>query len=58
MLKIDLYYTDTFIQAPHLEENIRLTTVDEIVAMKIDVILRGGRKKDFWDIHELMEDTL
>lgn len=21
--------------------------------MKMDVILRGGRKKDFWDIHEL-----
>jgi len=24
--------------------------------MKIDVISRGGRKKDFWDIHELMDD--
>lgn len=22
--------------------------------MKIDVISRGGRKKDFWDIHELL----
>lgn len=25
------------------------------MAMKIDVITRGGRKKDFWDIHELLE---
>lgn len=24
--------------------------------MKIDTISRGGRKKDFWDVHELMED--
>lgn len=23
--------------------------------MKIDVLIRGGRKKDFWDIHELLE---
>jgi hypothetical protein len=22
--------------------------------MKIDVIQRGGRKKDFWDLHELL----
>lgn len=24
--------------------------------MKLDVIQRGGRKKDFWDIHELMDE--
>ncbi len=24
--------------------------------MKLDVVSRGGRKKDFWDIHELMDD--
>jgi hypothetical protein len=24
--------------------------------MKIDVVSRIGRKKDFWDIHELMND--
>ena len=24
--------------------------------MKIDIISMGGRKKDFWDIHELIED--
>lgn len=24
--------------------------------MNVDVIGRGGRKKDFWDIHELMND--
>ena len=24
--------------------------------MKIDVICRGGRKKDFWDVHELMDN--
>ena len=24
--------------------------------MKLDVVSRGGRKKDFWDLHELMSD--
>jgi hypothetical protein len=34
----------------------RLATINEIVAMKLDVISRGGRKKDFWDLHELISD--
>lgn len=54
-IKLDIYYTDTFIRAPHLEDRVRLATVEEIAAMKIDVIQRGGRKKDFWDIHEILE---
>ena len=28
-----------------------MATTNEIIAMKLDVILRGGRKKDFWDLH-------
>ncbi|WP_320982475.1 nucleotidyl transferase AbiEii/AbiGii toxin family protein [Parabacteroides goldsteinii] len=32
---------------------MRLTSFEDIIAMKLDVIGRGGRKKDFWDIHEL-----
>ncbi|MGN6291312.1 MAG: nucleotidyl transferase AbiEii/AbiGii toxin family protein [Chitinophagaceae bacterium] len=54
-LKLDIYYTDPFIQEPHIEEDIRLATVEEIAAMKMDVIQRGGRKKDFWDLHEILE---
>jgi hypothetical protein len=37
-------------------DGIRLADVDEILAMKVDIIGRGGRKKDFWDVHELMEE--
>src|SRR5690606_19383859 len=55
-IKLDLYYTDAFIDEPIIENNIRLATVEEIIAMKLDVIQRGGRKKDFWDIHELRND--
>lgn len=53
-VKLDLYYTDAFIQ-PNLGIGpYRLATIEEIIAMKIDIIQRGGRKKDFWDLHELM----
>lgn len=55
-IKLDLYYTDRFINEIMLIDVIRLATVEEIIAMKIDVIARGGRKKDFWDIHELKDD--
>ncbi|NDP22642.1 MAG: nucleotidyl transferase AbiEii/AbiGii toxin family protein [Paludibacter sp.] len=54
-IKLDLFYTDTFIRPYLLVDGLRLATLEEIVAMKIDVVRRNGRKKDFWDIHELME---
>jgi hypothetical protein len=55
VIKLDVYYTDPFIQAALIEDGVRLATVEEIIAMKIDVITKTGRKKDFWDIHEVMD---
>jgi hypothetical protein len=56
-IKLDIFYTtDPFIWPIAEKSGIRMATVEEIIAMKIDVISRGGRKKDFWDIHELIED--
>jgi len=52
--KIDLYYTDSFIDPMKLTDGIRIASIADLIAMKVDVIQRGGRKKDFWDIHELM----
>jgi hypothetical protein len=54
-IKLDLYYTDQFIQPAIVSDGIRMATIEEIIAMKIDIVQRGGRKKDFWDIHELIE---
>lgn len=54
-IKLDLYYTDPFLEEAKIQDNIWFASVEEIGAMKIDVIQRGGRKKDFWDIHELLE---
>ena len=54
-VKLDVFYTDSFIQ-PSIEiDGIRMATIEEIIAMKVDVIQRGGRKKDFWDLHDLLE---
>lgn len=53
-VKLDIFYTDPFIQPVLVLDEIRMATVEEIIAMKIDVVQRGGRKKDFWDLHELL----
>lgn len=55
-VKLDLFYTETFIREVVIYNGIRLAAEEEIIAMKIEVISGGGRKKDFWDIHGLMDD--
>lgn len=54
LVKLDVFYTDPFVFPIILEQNIRMASLEEIAAMKFEVIAQGGRKKDFWDIHELM----
>lgn len=53
-IKLDVYHTEPFLENSIEIEGIRLASIGEIAAMKMDVIQRGGRKKDFWDIHELL----
>lgn|SRR5690606_16804267 len=53
-IKLDVFYTDSFIQPALVIDDIRLATIEEIIAMKVDVVQRIGRKKDFWDLHELL----
>lgn len=54
-VKLDLFFTDTFIQPALKIGPYRLATVEEIIAMKIDIVQRKARKKDFWDLDELLE---
>ncbi len=54
-IKLDVFYTDTYIQPFIEEDGIRMATIEEIIAMKVDIIQRGGRKKDFWDLHDLLD---
>lgn len=54
-VKLDLFYTDKFIYPIKEVGTIRLSYLEEIAAMKLEVIGGGGRKKDFWDIHALLD---
>lgn len=54
-VKLDLFCTETFIQPALKLGSYRLATVEEIIAMKIDIVQRKARKKDFWDLDELIE---
>ncbi len=55
LVKLDLFYTDPFVFPCILEQDVRFSSIEEVAAMKFEVIANGGRKKDFWDIHELLE---
>ncbi len=55
LVKLDLFYTDPFVFPVIIEQNVRFSSIEEVAAMKFEVIGQGGRKKDFWDIHELLE---
>ncbi len=46
-VKLDLFYTDPYIHNYVVAENIRTATLEEIIAMKLDIIQRTGRKKIF-----------
>jgi hypothetical protein len=54
-VKVDMFYSDPFIRPIVDIDSIRMASIDEIAAMKIEVIGHSGRKKDFWDIHELLD---
>ncbi len=55
IVKLDMFYTDPFVYPILSYERVRISSLEEIAAMKLEVISRGGRKKDFWDIHALLE---
>lgn len=56
VVKLDVFYSmDPFFEKPLYQEKIRMASIPEIIAMKMDIVLRGGRKKDFWDLHELLD---
>jgi hypothetical protein len=46
-LKVDAFYTDPFLEPAKLFGFLRLAGLRDLAAMKMDVLQRGGRKKDF-----------
>lgn len=54
-VKVDLMYTDIFLDSPDTYGPIRMATRKDIAAMKMEAVNTGPRKKDFWDVHFLLE---
>jgi predicted nucleotidyltransferase component of viral defense system len=54
-VKVDLYYTDNFVFEELIEDDIRMASENEIIAMKLEVVNQNGRKKDFWDLHYYLD---
>lgn len=52
-IKVDLFYFEEFKDPCDVIDGIRIASLADVTAMKVDVVARGGRKKDFWDLHEL-----
>ena len=56
-VKVDFFYTEPFVFPAIEEDGLRIADQREIAAMKLGVI--GNqiyRQKDYWDVHELLED--
>ena len=55
-VKVDIvYYPHTLLVLPAEEEGVRIYNSADIAAMKIQAILGRGKKKDFWDLFELLK---
>ena len=54
-IKLDLMYTDEFFSPVEIIDGLRFASIEQIAAMKLQAISTGGRKKDWWDIHMLLE---
>ena len=55
-IKIDiLHYQHSNIRPLYIADGVRMFSDEDIIAMKVQAKLGRGKKKDFWDIAELLE---
>jgi predicted nucleotidyltransferase component of viral defense system len=55
-IKVDVvYFPHSPIAPTETKNNIRMYSSADIAAMKIQAILGRAKKKDFWDLHELLQ---
>lgn len=55
-VKIDIiHHPHKLIRPQQHIDNIRFFSTEDIIAMKVQAILGRGKKKDFWDIAELLD---
>jgi predicted nucleotidyltransferase component of viral defense system len=55
-VKVDFVNTfEKFIYPIKTIEDIRFAAIEDIIALKLNAIAGRGAKKDFWDVHELLQ---
>lgn len=54
-VKVDLMYSDPFLEDAEVIDGIRMAGVKDIVAMKMHVVSQGGRKKGFLGLTQAFE---
>jgi predicted nucleotidyltransferase component of viral defense system len=55
-VKVDIVrHPHPLIRSEIVIDNIRMFSTEDIIAMKVQAILGRGKKKDFWDIAELLK---
>ena len=55
-IKVDIIkHPHPLLREPETTEGIRMYHPENIAAMKVNAILGRGKKKDFWDIAELLQ---
>lgn len=54
-VKVDLMYTEKFLDPEEYYGCVRMASPRDIGAMKMEAVFTGGRKKDIWDIDYLAE---
>lgn len=54
-IKVDLCYEEKSIFPIHRVNGIRFASDKDIAAMKLNAIVISKRRKDFWDIHRLLD---
>lgn len=54
-IKVDVvHYPHPLLQQPTAQDGLRLISMQDIAAMKVNAVLGRGQKKDFYDICELL----
>lgn len=54
-IKCDFYnWSVPYIREPLIKDELRLASLEDIAAFKLDAIIRRKEKKDFWDIDALL----
>lgn len=55
-IKIDIYYTDPFVsEGIYIGKGLPIASLEDIIPLKVEAVMNRGSKKDFWDLHEILE---